>query len=114
MEAICLVALYGWCEIVTIKMVTDLLEKVHEIVKWVSYQRHKVTVKQMEFFKENRAKHFSHWRSTGRARMLRDEKNGRFIIPVDHVVYCQGVVLEAAPKKMKKEFGYDGVFHDVC
>ena len=109
-------ALYGWCEIVIIKTVTDLLERVHEIVKWVSYQRHKVTVKQMEFFKANRVKLFSHWRMTERARMLRDDKNGRFVVlsKEEHVISCEGVVLEAAVKKPKKEFAYDGIFDDVC
>ena len=99
-----------------IRTVTDLLQKVHDIVKWVSFQRHKVTVKQMEFFKANRVKLFSHWRMTERARMQRDDKNGRFIVlsKEDHIITCEGVVLEAAPKKPKKEFVYDGIFDDVC
>ena len=97
-----------------IKTVTDLLQKVHDIVKWVSFQRHKVTVKQMEFFKANRVKLFSHWRMTERARMQWDDKNGRFIVlsKENHVISCE--VMEAAAKKQKKEFAYDGIFDDVC
>ena len=109
-------ALYSWCGLIIIKSVTDLLQRVQDNVKWVSFQRHKVTVKQMEYFKNQRVKLFSHWRMTERARMLRDDKNGRFVLlsKEDHVITCEGVVLEAAAKKPRKEFAYDGIFDDVC
>ena len=48
--------------------------------------------------------------------MLRDDRNGRFVVlsKEDHVITCEGVVLEAAAKKPKKEFAYAGIFDDVC
>ena len=73
-------------------------------------------MKQMEYFKNQRVKLFSHWRMTERSRMLRDDRNGRFVVlsKEDRVITCEGVVLEAAAKKPKKEFAYAGIFDDVC
>ena len=72
MEAISLVALYHWCGLISKPLITSMIvEKVNNIVDWVSHQRQS-TIHQTEYFKIKRKALFQQWGVYSRIELIRD------------------------------------------
>ena len=72
MEAISLVALYYWCGLIAKPLrISMIVEKVNNIVDWVSHQRES-TIHQTEYFKIKRKALFQQWGIYSRIELIRD------------------------------------------
>ena len=72
MEAISLVALYYWCGLIAKPLrISMIVEKVNNIVDWVSHQRES-TIYQTGYFKILRRTLFQQWGIYSRIELIRD------------------------------------------